>query len=86
MAHRLLSVASGFLSQLFTHLSQLSLLAGSLWVNNGQVITSELSNSIHETLVVPRYGEPEFHLWGNMTEDGDETTEYVHSARVLLEF
>ncbi|KAG1754554.1 beta-lactamase/transpeptidase-like protein [Suillus lakei] len=93
MAHRLLSVASGFLTQPFTHLSQLSFLAGSLWVNNGQVITSELSNSIHETLdiwnitglsvvVVPRYGESEFHSWGNVTEDGDKTTEYVRTARL----
>lgn len=96
---RLLSVALGFLSQPFTHLSQLSFLAGSLWVNNGQVITSELSNSIQETLdiwnitglsvaVVPRYGEPEFHSWGNMTEDGDETTEdtLFHMASVSKAF
>ncbi|KAG2362374.1 beta-lactamase/transpeptidase-like protein [Suillus spraguei] len=83
---KLLSVALGFLSQPFTHLSQLSFLADSVGVNNGHIITSELSNSIQETLdlwnitglsvaVVPRYGEPEFHSWGNMTEDGDKTTE-----------
>jgi hypothetical protein len=90
---KLLGVALGFLSQPFTHLSQLSFLADPVWVNNGQVITPELSNSIQETLdiwnitglsvaVVPKYGEPEFHSWGNMTEDGDETTEDVRTAQV----
>ncbi|KAG1877404.1 beta-lactamase/transpeptidase-like protein [Suillus subluteus] len=96
---KLLSVALGFLSQPFTHLSQLSFLADSVWVNNGQVITSELSNSIQETLdiwnitglsvaVVPRYGEPEFHSWGNMTEDGDKTTKdtLFHMASVSKAF
>ncbi|KAG2030659.1 beta-lactamase/transpeptidase-like protein, partial [Suillus americanus] len=96
---KLLSVALGFLSQPFTHLSQLSFLADSVWVNNGQVITSELSNSIQETLdiwnitglsvaVVPRYGEPEFHSWGNMTEDGDNTTKDTsfHMASVSKAF
>ncbi|KAG2069269.1 beta-lactamase/transpeptidase-like protein [Suillus decipiens] len=92
---KLLSVVLGFLSQPFTYLSQLTLLADSVGVNNGQIITSELSNSIQETLnlwnitglsvaVVPRYGEPEFHSWGNRTEDGDKTTEdtlfYMASA------
>ncbi|KAG1859372.1 beta-lactamase/transpeptidase-like protein [Suillus subalutaceus] len=96
---KLLSVALGFLSQPFSHLSQLSFLADSVWVNNGQVITSELSNSIQETLdvwnitglsvaVVPRYGEPEFHSWGNMTEDGDKTTKdtLFHMASVSKAF
>ncbi|KAG1768064.1 beta-lactamase transpeptidase-like protein [Suillus placidus] len=97
---KLLSVALGFLSQPFTHLSQLSFLADhSVWVNSGQVITSELSNSIQVTLdtwnitglsvaVVPRYGEPEFHSWGNMTEDGDKTTEdtLFHMASVSKAF
>ncbi|KAG2041984.1 beta-lactamase/transpeptidase-like protein [Suillus americanus] len=83
---KLLSVALGFLSQPFTHLFQLSFSADPVWMNNGQVITSELSNSIQETLdiwnitglsvaVVPRYGEPKFHSWGHMTEDGGKTTE-----------
>ncbi|KAG1789685.1 uncharacterized protein HD556DRAFT_1311087 [Suillus plorans] len=81
---KLLGVALGFLSQPFTHLSQLLFLAGPVWVNNGQVITPELSNSIQETLdiwnITGLYGEPEFHSWGNMTEDGDETTEDVQTA------
>jgi hypothetical protein len=90
---KLLSVALGFLSQPLNHLSQLSFLADPVWINNGQVITSELSNSIQETLdiwnitglsvaVVPRYGEPEFHSWGNRTEDGDKTTEDVRTAQI----
>ncbi|KAG2033655.1 beta-lactamase/transpeptidase-like protein [Suillus americanus] len=96
---KLLSVVLGFLSQPFTRLSQLSFLADPVWVNNGQVITSELSNSIQETLeiwnitglsvaVVPRYGEPEFRSWGNMTEDGDKTTEdtLFHMASVSKAF
>ncbi|KAG2128999.1 beta-lactamase/transpeptidase-like protein [Suillus clintonianus] len=96
---RLLSVALGFLSQPFAHLPQLSFLADSVWVNNGQVITPQLSHSIQETLdiwnitglsvaVVPRYGEPEFHSWGNMTEDGDKTTEdtLFHMASVSKAF
>ncbi|KAG2141566.1 beta-lactamase/transpeptidase-like protein [Suillus cothurnatus] len=80
---KLLSVALGFLSHSFTYLT---FLADPVWVNNGQVITPELFNTIQETLdiwnitglsvaVVPRYGEPEFRSWGNMTEDGDKTTE-----------
>ncbi|KAG1805214.1 beta-lactamase/transpeptidase-like protein [Suillus subaureus] len=99
---KLLSIALGFLSQPFTHLSQLLFLVDPVRVNNGQgrqVITSELSNSIQETLdtwnitglsvaVVPRYGEPEFHSWGNMTEDGDKTTEdtLFHMASVSKAF
>jgi CubicO group peptidase (beta-lactamase class C family) len=92
----MLSVALGFLSQLFTYLT---FLADPVWVNNGQVITPELSNTIQETLdiwnitglsvaVVPRYGEPEFHSWGNMTEDGDKTTEdtLFHMASVSKAF
>ncbi|KAG1805230.1 uncharacterized protein BJ212DRAFT_1486279 [Suillus subaureus] len=96
---KLPSIALGFLSQPFTRLSQLLFLADSVWVNNGQVITSELSNSIQETLdiwnitglsvaVVPRYGEPEFHSWGNMTEDEDKTTEgtLFHMASIYKAF
>ncbi|KAG2063760.1 beta-lactamase transpeptidase-like protein [Suillus decipiens] len=96
---KLLNAALSFLSQPFTYLSQLSFLTDSLGVNNGQVITSELSNSIQETLdlwnitglsvaVVSKYGEPEFHLWGNMTEDGDKTTEdtLFHIASVSKAF
>jgi hypothetical protein len=86
---KLLSVALGFLSQLLTYLT---FLADPVCVNNGQVITPELSNTIQETLdiwnitglsvaVVPRYGEPEFRSWGNMTEDGDKTTEDVRTAQ-----
>ncbi|KAG1846985.1 beta-lactamase/transpeptidase-like protein [Suillus subalutaceus] len=96
---KLLSVALVFLSQTFTHLSQLSFLADSAWVNNGQVIASGLSNSIQEILdiwnitglsvaVVPRYGEPEFRSWGNMTEDRDKTTKgtLFHMASVSKAF
>ncbi|KAG1877405.1 beta-lactamase/transpeptidase-like protein [Suillus subluteus] len=96
---KLLSVVLGFLSQPFTHLSQLSFLADYVWVHNGQVINTELYNSIQETLdiwnitglsvaVVPRYGEPEFHSWGNVTEDGDKTTKdtLFHMASVSKAF
>ncbi|KAG1735692.1 beta-lactamase/transpeptidase-like protein [Suillus paluster] len=96
---RLLSVALGFLSQPFAHLSQLSFPTDSVSVNNGQVITPALSNSIQEILdiwnitglsvaVVPRYGEPEFHSWGNRSENGQQTTEdtLFHMASVSKAF
>ncbi|KAG2135710.1 beta-lactamase/transpeptidase-like protein [Suillus bovinus] len=96
---KLLGVALGFLSQPFTHLSQLSFLTDSVGLNNGQVITPQVSNSIQETLdiwnitglsvaVVPRYGDPEFHSWGNVTEDGEKTTENTlfHMASVSKAF
>lgn len=96
---RLLSIALGFLSQPFTHLSQLSFPTDSVRINNGQVINLELSNSIQETLdiwnitglsvaVVPRYGEPEFHSWGNRSEAGEKTTEdtLFHMASVSKAF
>lgn len=89
---KLLSVVLGFLSQPFIYPPQLPFLTDSAGANNGQIITSELSNSIQETLdiwnitglsvaIVPKYGEPEFRSWGNMTEDGDKTTEDVRNVQ-----
>lgn len=96
---KLLSVVLGFLSQPFIYPPQLSFLTDSTGANNGQIITSELSNSIQETLdiwnitglsvaIVPKYGEPEFRSWGNMTEDGDKATEdtLFHMASVSKAF
>ncbi|OJA15995.1 hypothetical protein AZE42_10250, partial [Rhizopogon vesiculosus] len=74
----------GFLTQTFTYPSQVWF--SPVGVNNGQVITPELSNSIQETLdvwnitglsvaIVPKSGEPEYHSWGNRTEDGESVTQ-----------
>jgi hypothetical protein len=91
---KVFGVVLGFLSQTFTYpsqLAQVSFSADHFGVNIGQVITPELSNSIQETLdawnitglsvaVIPRSGEPEYHSWGNRTEDGEKTTEHVRIA------
>ena len=83
---RVFGIVLGFLSQTFTYPSQVWFSADP--VNNGQVITPELSTSIQATLdiwnitglsvaIVPKSGEPEYHSWGNRTEDGEKTTEDV---------
>ncbi|OJA19691.1 hypothetical protein AZE42_11210 [Rhizopogon vesiculosus] len=74
----------GFLTQIFPYPSQVRL--SPVGVNNGQVITPELSNSIQEILdvwnitglsvaIVPKSGEPEYHSWGDRTEDGESVTQ-----------
>ncbi|KAG2141556.1 beta-lactamase/transpeptidase-like protein [Suillus cothurnatus] len=82
---KLLGVALGFLSQPFAHLSQLSFLADPVWVNNGQVITPELSSSIQETLDVWNITDCLSQL---SLEDGDETTKdtLFHMASVSKAF
>jgi hypothetical protein len=90
---RVFGVVLAFLGQIFTYPSQLRFPADSGGVKYDQVITPELSNSIQETLdawnttglsvaIVPKSGEPEYHSWGNRTEDGDKTTEDVRTAAV----
>jgi hypothetical protein len=90
---KVFGVVLGFLSQTFTYPSQVWFSADHIGANIGQVITPELSNSIQGTLdvwnitglsvaVIPRSGEPEYHSWGNRTEDGEETTEHVWTAQV----
>lgn len=90
---RVFGAVLGVLSQALTYPSQVWFAADHVGVNIGQVITPELSNSIQETLdvwnitglsvaVVPMSGEPEFHSWGNRSEDGKKTTEDVCTAQI----
>ncbi|OAX32863.1 beta-lactamase/transpeptidase-like protein [Rhizopogon vinicolor AM-OR11-026] len=87
----------GFLSQTFTYPSQVWF--SPVGANNGQVITPELSNSIQETLdvwnitglsvaIIPKSGEPEYHSWGDRTEDGESVTQdtLFHMASVSKAF
>ncbi|KAJ8593158.1 beta-lactamase/transpeptidase-like protein [Rhizopogon salebrosus TDB-379] len=96
---RVFGVVLAFLGQIFTYPSQLRFPADSGGVKYDQVITPELSSSIQETLdawnitglsvaIVPKSGEPEYHSWGNRTEDGDKTTEdtLFHMASVSKAF
>jgi hypothetical protein len=92
---RVFGVVLGLLGQTFTYPSQIWFSSDTVGVNIGQVITPELSNTIQETLdiwnitglsvaIVPKSGEPEYHSWGNRTEDGDKTTEDVRTAEVTI--
>jgi len=92
---RVFAVVLGFLCQTFSYPSQVWFPANLVRVNNGQVITPELSNSIQATLdvwnitglsvaIVPKSGEPEYHSWGNRTEDGEKITEEVRTAQVSV--
>jgi hypothetical protein len=92
---RVFAIVLGFLSQTFSYPSQVWFSANLVRVNNGQVITPELSNSIQATLdvwnitglsvaIVPKSGEPEYRSWGNRTEDGEKITEEVWTAQVSV--